>query len=358
MKMYDIAVAIGRFQIAHNGHLSIFTKCAQLADHVVILIGSAYIARNIKNPFTFDERKQMVLDITKDLPATFHIYPIIDNPYSDQEWMSQVQGHVEGVVENLPQLVGLSRLQQTLKERIVLVGHHKDTSSYYLDMFQWRKEEMPAYRAAKGGTLNSTDIRKAFYEKYPEDIVVDNVPVPVLAFLQEFVGTDIYTNLVEEHNFIIKYKKQFASCPYPVIYQTVDACVICNGHILMIKRGAMPGAGLFAMPGGYLNVDEWIDHAIVRELIEETQIAVPVNVLKAAMKSKHTFDAPNRSLRGRTITTAGLFVLHGTVLPKIKGSDDAAHAQWIPINKFYQMSEEIFEDHHAIGMYMIDRAGN
>jgi ADP-ribose pyrophosphatase YjhB (NUDIX family) len=108
-----------------------------------------------------------------------------------------------------------------------------------------------------------------------------------------------------------------------------------------VKRGDMPGKGLWALPGGFLNQEETMLDGAIRELKEETKIKVPVPVLKGSIKESKTFDAPNRSSRGRTITQAFFIDLGVGELPKVKGSDDAEKAFWVPFNKVKQ--EKMFE---------------
>jgi bifunctional NMN adenylyltransferase/nudix hydrolase len=101
--------------------------------------------------------------------------------------------------------------------------------------------------------------------------------------------------------------------------------------------------------------------AAVRELCEETKIDVPKPVIYGSLKDDHIFEAPGRSLRGRIITRAFLFklpeyVVDGkVVLPKVKGSDDAEKAKWFPLSEVLEMSDKLFEDHHAIIETMIAR---
>ena len=61
-KQYDYLVFIGRFQPFHNGHASVITKALELANKVIVLAGSANRPRYWYNPFTFDERKQTILE--------------------------------------------------------------------------------------------------------------------------------------------------------------------------------------------------------------------------------------------------------------------------------------------------------
>ena len=80
----------------------------------------------------------------------------------------------------------------------------------------------------------------------------------------------------------------------------------------------------------------------MRELQEETGLIVNPN----ALKSSHTFDAPERSIRGRTITTVFYFELMGDDLPDVVGGDDANRAFWLPLGELD--GRMMFEDHYSI----------
>lgn len=122
----------------------------------------------------------------------------------------------------------------------------------------------------------------------------------------------------------------------------------------MVTRGAAPGEGLWALPGGFINQNETIREAAIRELEEETRIKLSTNTLRGSIVHEKTFDHPLRSLRGRTITTAFLFRLDDTKpLPTVKGSDDAVKAEWIPLAVAREQSWRWFEDHLDIVDYMI-----
>ena len=157
--------------------------------------------------------------------------------------------------------------------------------------------------------------------------------------------------------YLEKYKKQAAAYPYPIIFVTADAVVMQAGHVLMVQRGADPGNGLWALPGGFVDAtgDRTMEDAALRELREETGIKVPEKVLRGSIRGNHVFAAPDRSQRGRTITHAIHIALEDGEwnLPKVKGSDDAARAKWIPISRLN--SEEIFEDHYDIIQYFLGK---
>jgi bifunctional NMN adenylyltransferase/nudix hydrolase len=174
------------------------------------------------------------------------------------------------------------------------------------------------------------------------------VPETTFNFLTEFWKTDGFEQVVREREFVETYKKQYASLPYPPIFSTADAVVMQSGHVLMIKRRAEPGKGLWALPGGYVNAntDKSVEDAAIRELREETGIKVPAPVLRGSIETTKVFDAIDRSARGRIITHAFKIVLPDGELPKVKGQDDAEKARWVPIAEV--RSEECFEDHYEI----------
>jgi bifunctional NMN adenylyltransferase/nudix hydrolase len=119
----------------------------------------------------------------------------------------------------------------------------------------------------------------------------------------------------------------------------------------MIERKAQPGQGLMALPGGFLDGNETLKLAVIRELREETRIKVPAPVLAGSITKTQVFDSPYRSARGRTVTHAYLIELKGEKLPKVKGGDDAAKAFWVPFSEV--KPELMFEDHFHIVQAMV-----
>jgi bifunctional NMN adenylyltransferase/nudix hydrolase len=174
----------------------------------------------------------------------------------------------------------------------------------------------------------------------------NQVPEGTHAYLEQLRISKIneFVSLNREWAFIEKYKEQWKSAPYAPTFVTCDATVIQSGHVLLVKRRAEPGKGLWAVPGGFLNPGERIKDGIFRELKEETKIDVPEKVLRGSLRGIKVFDHPDRSLRGRTITHNALIVLPNGSLPKIKGSDDAEVAKWTPLGEVN--SSNMFEDHY------------
>ena len=118
--------------------------------------------------------------------------------------------------------------------------------------------------------------------------------------------------------------------------------VVQSGHVLLIERRALPGRGLLALPGGFLDTEEWIEDAAFRELREETKIDIPNAVLRGGLVTSMLADYPHRSARGRVISQVFLIKLKDGPLPKVKGRSDAKRAMWVPLGEI--RPENMFED--------------
>ena len=330
-KPYGTIMLIGRFQPLHNAHLEIIKRCTALTDQLVIVAGSAKQPRTYKNPFTFEERKRMILDATRGLNLNVYVEPNIDTIYNDQAWAVRIQG--------------IHSKYRILGTKDAIIGHKKDDSSFYLDMFpQWEYINVEEIEP-----LSAVNIRDLYFNwTFNSNFIKNVVPETTYDFLMDFRRTEEFAQIIREREFVANYKKQYASLPYPPIFSTADSVVIQSGHVLMIKRRAEPGKGLWALPGGYVNAntDKSVEDAAIRELREETMIKVPAPVLRGNIKRSKVFDAIDRSPRGRIITHAFHIELPDGELPKVKGSDDAEKARWVPIAEV--KSEECFEDHYEI----------
>lgn len=129
---------------------------------------------------------------------------------------------------------------------------------------------------------------------------------------------------------------------YPRPAVTVDAIVYAlkdeKLYVLLIQRKKDPYEGQWAFPGGFLEIDETPEVGVKRELAEETGIEGEEFIQLGA------FGGLNRDPRHRTISIAYISLLNG-VLPDVKGTDDAADAQWFEVKDF---SQALAFDHDLI----------
>ena len=96
-------------------------------------------------------------------------------------------------------------------------------------------------------------------------------------------------------------------------------------HVLLIERGNEPFKGCWALPGGFLEMEENLDTCAARELQEETGLT------GIELHQLYAFGAPNRDPRHRTISVAYWGVDNSE--QQAVGSDDAVMAQWFALDK-------------------------
>ncbi|MCW3836594.1 bifunctional nicotinamide-nucleotide adenylyltransferase/Nudix hydroxylase [Sphingomonas canadensis] len=353
MQSHDFGVFVGRFQPLHIGHEHVIREALGRAGRLIVLIGSANVARDPRNPFTYAEREAL---FRACFPAEMAegrliVAPLDDHLYSDTAWVTGVQRRVNAIVLAAGNPDGLAA--NGIRDfRIALAGYGKDATSYYLKLFpEWENIQLgSAY-----GTFSSADVRRRYFQRIPE-VPSSILSAPVAAWLEAFKMGPEFAALLAEAEFLEEYPRKWGRGPFV----TADAVVVQSGHILLVERGRLPGKGLLALPGGFVNPDERIRDAAVRELREETGIAdakgqIPPAMLASFIEDSRTrvFDAPGRSLRGRIITHAFLFRLpERRSLFRVKGGDDAAHARWYRIGDL--TPPMLFEDHWSIIEAMAD----
>lgn len=129
---------------------------------------------------------------------------------------------------------------------------------------------------------------------------------------------------------------------YPMPSITVDILVRRgDGKFLLIKRKDEPFKDKWAIPGGYMNIDEYIVDAAVRELKEETNI----DVKRRDLVYISYFDRPDRDERGRVISHAFGYSTN-SMLSEAKSGDDAKEIGWFSYEEI--MCMELAFDHFEI----------
>ena len=104
---------------------------------------------------------------------------------------------------------------------------------------------------------------------------------------------------------------------------TADGIVLRNNEIVLVKRGKEPYKGMHALPGGFLEYGETLEHCVVREVFEETGLRTAVEDLIGV------YSDPTRDPRGQVVTAVyQLRQLGGT----LKGGDDAHSAEWTSVD--------------------------
>lgn len=327
MKQSTVGVYIGRFQPLHIGHQFVIDNALKQVDRLIVVIGSANCARSPQNPFTAEERLKLFHAIYPQEIADnrMSLLTVGDHPFDDMDWVTEVVRGVAKLISDLD--VG----------KIVLAGYGKDSSSYYLDLFPtWGSIQIDTQH----GTINASNIRYDYLRDLPRYSPWAVHPL-VNAFLQEFALTPAFKQLSGEAAYYRDYRTEWGKGPFV----TVDNLIVWDGKILLVRRGKTPGKGLLALPGGFLENHETILEGALRELREETGLAL-LN-MRSFLRHIAVVDTPERSLRGRVISHVHIYEIPAHAqLPAVAGADDAAEAGWFDINSL--KPEEFFEDHYHI----------
>jgi len=135
--------------------------------------------------------------------------------------------------------------------------------------------------------------------------------------------------------------------PRPMV--TVDAVVFGvfdnNFKLLLINRKNEPFKGKWALPGGFVGIDEELEDAAARELKEET------GLINVPLQQMHTFGKCGRDPRGRQITIVFMGITNKG-LDNILAGDDAADVRWFDIDN---LPNDLAFDHNRVAEFAIKK---
>jgi bifunctional NMN adenylyltransferase/nudix hydrolase len=323
--MLEFGVFIGRFQPPHLAHEASFRRGLELFETLILVIGSAEVYPNIKNPFGFELRCEMVLaGLEPELKARVKCVPSFDEFEREDLWL-------EGVRQAVKSVAGSST-------NVGLLSYIKDSSGYYQKSFP----EWPVFASGVESDLNATDVRVSMLEG--RDDWREMVSPGVRAMLEAWMASSEFPRLQREYRAVKAWKLEASKMKYPVIGVAVDSLVGCAGHVLLVERAGTMGKGAWALPGGFLEPTETTKQGAIRELLEETSLKLEIEP-----DSSRTFDWPTRSVRGRVISHAFHFSLEPDGSdgepPPVKAADDAARAFWLPLVAALESRGRFHDDH-------------
>lgn len=136
---------------------------------------------------------------------------------------------------------------------------------------------------------------------------------------------------------------------YPRAALTVDVVIFTlrenQLHVLLVQRGEEPFAGVWALPGGFVKMDESLEEAACREMEEETGLQ------DAYLEQLYTYGDPNRDPRGRVVTVAYFALIPSDAPVRKEGGSDARRAEWFQIEALPPLAF----DHDKIVAYALRR---
>ncbi|KEF34135.1 ADP-ribose pyrophosphatase [Deinococcus sp. RL] len=294
------AVYVGRFQPPHAAHLASMGHALAHAPHLLVLLGSANLARSVKNPFSAAERAGMLRRALREAGAdvrrvTFRPLP---DRFDAELWAADVRRAAAEVFGR-----GAS---------VSLVGFEKDASTTYLRWFSgWDRLPVPEVPG-----LNATDVRAAYFTGGPPP---DGVPEAVRVFLTRFAGTPAYPRLRAEWAAVGAAR---AALPPGAHLHEERWLRVEGGRVWLHTRRDPIGFGLWELPGQVLPPGE-------------------------TAAGGHEFAHPARALVAPT--TAHVY----------RGSVPAAFsARPVPLALALRTPRRFHEDHHVIFMQLLGGAAS
>ena len=321
--MFDSALVCARCQPPTRAHFAAVAAARSLARRVLFVVLNADDATSPANPFDNDTRRALLR--AGGIEDDVEIVMLRDRRYAPARWAAAAAALIDG--------------------RVTVIAD-RDAASTSLPLpATWVAAEVETEFAAAEAAA-----RTCLLEAQGPDWarLAALVPAAELAALRALVGSADFARLTAEALFLGEYRAAWHSAPFPPVFVTVDSVATWRDRVLLIERGRLPGRGLWALPGGFIDLDETLANACLRELEEETGIVIEAS----AVRDHRVFDDPLRSQRGRTVTHAYRFVLdHLPSPPLAVGADDAVAAAWVPLTDL--RPERLFDDHYFILQSML-----
>ncbi|GHF33765.1 bifunctional NMN adenylyltransferase/nudix hydrolase [Deinococcus metalli] len=231
MSPVDGAVFIGRCQPPHDAHVGAVLAALDAAPRAVALLGSANLARSVRNPLSAPERARLLRAAVRDAGGDVRrvtIRPLPDR-FDGERWAADVRAVVAGVLGPAA--------------RIALVGHEKDASGAYLRWFPgWTRVPLPGVPG-----LDATRIRAAWLTGAP---LPPGVPPRVTAWLAAFAARPAFARLAADW---VAVEAARAALPPGVRLHEERWLQIHAGQVWLHTRRGDIGWGLWELPGRVLS---------------------------------------------------------------------------------------------------------
>jgi 8-oxo-dGTP diphosphatase len=150
--------------------------------------------------------------------------------------------------------------------------------------------------------------------------------------------TEAGETLLSEFDSRIKALDEARGRSYRKSSLTTDGILVKSGKILLIRRKNEPFKGSYALPGGFVEYGETVEHCVTREFYEETGLKTGIDQLLGV------YSEPGRDPRGHTVSVVFVLSHEGGNL----SDSDETHVEWFPLDgmpKFAFDHEKIVSDY-------------
>lgn len=338
--MNYINFVTARLQPFHIGHQKLIQAAVDACEEgsiTVVFIGSANKAGSIDNPFTYQERLDMVMSAFQSEVASgkLLILPLVDYDYDDASWE-------EDLHKQLRQVAAFKFGVGTYFTPNFFTCGKGDDAQLRVKWARGANIVVVDSMFTDSKVLSATEIRQRMGDYTPWEQFAPEVA----KVIPEQRLWDVVASLKLQKEKAQKYQDSFAGCPFQVQFSATDAVLRdTTGRLLLIVRGGEFGTGCLAMAGGFLEPELTYEQNMKKEVEEELGISldsVPHTIVTSWM-----CDNPKRDIRGRMTTMAFLVQLQSTFEElDIKAGDDACDYKLIDGSTL--MNYILWADHAGI----------
>ena len=334
---YKYSFFIGRFQPFHIGHLQNIKQALEISDTLIIMIGSSYRYLSINNPFSFEQRKQMIQDDLKSMlfcKNRIIIEPLQDWLYNEYLWKNEVQAIIYKYAN--------------LSDNVAMIGHQKDSSSYYLKYFPcFDYVDVDNYRS-----YSATSFRKKFFLNSIIDknyIISKSSQHGTHKLIKDFMKTRHFDYLSSQY---IKFYCSNECSTFSRNDILLNIMLISGKYIALRKNYDYPGL-VFDLPGII------IKHIPFNQVNKKVKLLLSTNILNEINIEKDViferFSHAEYCYKNYCCNYLGLIIVDCDFFKKhnINNTFNFKHIRWIKLDKLLKkMSACLLDDHYQIINYI------
>jgi bifunctional NMN adenylyltransferase/nudix hydrolase len=313
---YAASVYIGRFQPFHNGHLNSIISALQKSHRLILVLGGAYLSPSIRGPWSVEERIQMIQScLTKQQLNRIDFIYVRDRLYCEQLWIQNVKGEVAKLIDShLP---------------IAIIGHEKDSSSYYLKVFpQWVFLETGNFKG-----INATDIRKSYFLSENLKSAYDKMPKPISNWLKNYRKKMAFKIIKEKYIYIQKMK----------LNKKLNLNSEVSNVFILRKN-------LFSMP----EIEDFNQFDPQNSILNEIIFKNFNNKLNFKLLNQRIFDYSDRYPIGMQKSNTFYFQLNHENLPTVLPGKNSEHVEWTLLDDIHLLENQIYADHFQIMKWFLN----
>lgn len=330
---YAASVFIGRFQPFHKGHLNSVVFALKHSKKLIIVLGSYRASPSLRAPWSAEERIEMIKScLSISQIKRIYFVKVRDRLYCEELWIHNLKGEISKVTEN--------------REPVAIIGHEKDSSSYYLRIFpQWKFLETGNFNG-----IHATDIRKQFFLSPHFKSLDEKIPQGVEKWLKKYRKSSFFNQLKVKFLYADKFLKNKKNI---LPTQVCNSILYCSGYILFVKSKDPLKKGLYSLPEAKPIQNEEHKKCSIRGLLEETNISIPIKKIEASFQKERIFNYPERFPLCKQISQTYFYQLNETFLPNLFPGKNIESVEWILLDDVYLLEQQIYSDHFQMVQWFL-----